>query len=482
MSHHRTLGEKAIMKQILETIIYGIPKEIKNYHLIKRQDIYIPYCEIGITCLTKDTAEINLFFETILKFIDIGVDDINEIATVMGVEFKLIKEAVIDMIEESYIITSENKAIMTPKGKKALASRKVVTIRKRNINQIMVNMITGDMEGHENIAPSIIKKNDICLSEEQVMSKEFLNNHYSGINDIYQKNQVEYNFFNTTYLQRELYKILDFTYDKLFYVKEELLIYKNNDSSGYEFVISEDSGERYINCFYSQIRDIVYPGLENFFERDRKFADKNIHIVNSVERQKTGALIKKLYDCEEITDSIIDDFMQSRELIDNKEIIAYFLHQNTFECEGIIISCERFRKLFSNAIISHINEIRNKKIILLYDEKEYDIVNFLNKNFSELVKNNNIIIVGKESIESNYICFYPNVFIEFVEVSEKIFERSFMTIEGKIEFDAKTIKEKVEGTIDENSISFQIPKTQVGSSQKYKTRQTYKKAKNLKST
>ena len=45
------------------------------------------------------------------------------------------------MIEQKYIITSQNKLIMTPRGRKALADRKQVTIRKRNINELSVNMI-----------------------------------------------------------------------------------------------------------------------------------------------------------------------------------------------------------------------------------------------------------------------------------------------------------------------------------------------------
>lgn len=49
------------MKQLIASVARNIPRELKNYHIIKRQDIYIPYCEIGVTCLTKEVTEINLF-------------------------------------------------------------------------------------------------------------------------------------------------------------------------------------------------------------------------------------------------------------------------------------------------------------------------------------------------------------------------------------------------------------------------------------
>ena len=214
------------MKQLVAAVSRKLPRELKNFHLIKRQSIFIPYCEIGITCLTKEVTEINLFFETILKLIDIEVADVYEISAIMGVEFKLLKEAIVDMIEQKYIITSQNKLIMTPRGRKALADRKQVTIRKRNINELSVNMITGNIEESGKNAFAKPSKRDICLSEEQTITKDYLESNYAIINEIYQRNQIESNIFNTKILQRELYKILDIAYEKLYYVKDELFIYK----------------------------------------------------------------------------------------------------------------------------------------------------------------------------------------------------------------------------------------------------------------
>lgn len=51
------------MKQLVAAVSRKLPRELKNFHLIKRQSIFIPYCEIGITCLTKEVTEINLFLK-----------------------------------------------------------------------------------------------------------------------------------------------------------------------------------------------------------------------------------------------------------------------------------------------------------------------------------------------------------------------------------------------------------------------------------
>ena len=60
---------------------------------------------MGVTCLTKEVTEINLFFETILKLVDAGIKDVYEISTIMGIEFKLLKETLVDMIEQMYLTT-----------------------------------------------------------------------------------------------------------------------------------------------------------------------------------------------------------------------------------------------------------------------------------------------------------------------------------------------------------------------------------------
>lgn len=449
------------MKQLVAAVSRKLPRELKNFHLIKRQNIYVPYCEIGITCLTKEVTEINLFFETILKLINIEVSDVYEISAIMGVDFKLLKETIVDMIEQKYIITSENKLIMTPRGRKALADRKQVTIRKKNLNELSVNMITGNIEESGKnvfIKPS---KRELCLSEEQTITKDFLESNYTIINEIYQRNQIEANIFNTKILQRELYKILDIAYEKLYYVKDELLIYKNDDSEDYEFVIKGDIGERYQNSFYHQVRDVVYSGMENFFEKDWNFSKNHYDkgIVNQEDRQYTKGLIEKLNGSEIITDELLDAYIHTRALIDEAELETIFSYNQEFDYEGIIISCERLKKILNPEIVSVLIQISKKKIWLLYEAKEYNIKNFLEQNFGDKIKKKEVSVLENEKLSRQFICFYPNILVEFVEKTEKAFDRPITIFEGRIEFDTNVIKNKMDEIIDEYKISFSLPES-----------------------
>lgn len=433
------------MKYLIEAIARDIPKEMKNFQLIKRQDIYIPYREIGIECLTKDTAEINLFYETILKFVDIGVCDINEIANIMGVECKLIKEVIVDMIEEHYISTSQNKISMTKRGLDALKSRKLVTIQKKNINQVMVNMISGKIEESERITTAHAARYELCLNEVISITKEFLENNYSVVNDIYQKSRIESSIFQMRYSSRELYKILDIAYDKLCFVKEELLIYKSDDSDDYEYIISNDVGDRYINAFYNQVKDIIYPGLENLFERNWEFVKscEPLHLIENSQKRQADKLKNLLHNCDAITNEIYQEFIKSRKLLDNKEIEKYFIYQKEIQHEGIIISSNRLRMMLNKKIINLINENSRKKIIIIYDSGEYDIENYLKRHFQMLMKNGKMQLIKDEYLSDNYICFYPNILINIKESIAYIFNHPMSILEGEISFESCKIKEKM---------------------------------------
>lgn len=447
------------MKQLVAAVARKLPRELKNFHLIKRQDIYIPHCEIGISCLTREVTEINLFFETILKLIDIEVSDIYEISEIMGVEFKLLKETVVDMIEQRYVITSENKLVMTPKGRKALGDRKMITIRKRNLNEIAINMLSGNIEESGKNVFAIPSKGDLCLSEELTITKDFLESNYAMINEIYQRNQIEANIFNTRFLQRELYKILDIAYEKLYYIKDELLIYKNNESDDYEFIIKGDVGNRYLNSFYRQVRDVVYPGMENFFERDWSFAQNhyNSGIITQQEKKCTQNLIEKMNGNEMISDELLSEYMCNRALIDKTELETLFSYNKEFEFEGIIISCERLRRLFTPEIVSALNQISRKRIWLNYNPQEYNIDNYLEQKFGDKIKKKEINILESKEQEKQFICFYPNILVEFVEKTERVFERPLTVFQGRIEFSAEDIKDKMAKVIDGYKISFSLP-------------------------
>lgn len=447
------------MDKIIQSLMHTIPKNLSGLYVVKNSEIFIPYKEVGIECLTKEISEINLFFECILKFISIGVNDIGEISRILGVNYNIIKEAVIDMVEQKYLITAEQKMVMTPKGRTALETRKLESIQKRFLNQLLVNLITGEIISGDGISTVKVEKNDICLNEEQKVNIEYLEKHHSIINDIYQKYQVEDNVFGIQSVTRELYKILDISYEKLVYVKNRLYVYKSQDAEEYQFVFNEDLNEQYINCFYSQVRDSIPPCLENFFERDYSFAKshKNGNVLDERLFEKTMQISKTLGQCsDKITEDLYARFQSRRYMLIDNEYKYYFLYNNDFWWDKLIIVSGRLKKILDKSIWNELKNLtKSKEIYILFDETERGIEHELEKLKDKSIKKQNILLIRKKNIQQNIICFYPSVSIEIFEEVYGMFQGTVTLKSGILEFEQENIKSLVNNIEKDYNISFQ---------------------------
>lgn len=51
------------MDKVIQSIIRTMPKNVKGLYVVKNTEIFIPYKEVGVECLTKEVTEINLFLK-----------------------------------------------------------------------------------------------------------------------------------------------------------------------------------------------------------------------------------------------------------------------------------------------------------------------------------------------------------------------------------------------------------------------------------
>ena len=94
-------------------------------------------------------------------------------------------------------------------------------------------------------------------------------------------------------------------------------------------------------------------------------------------------------------------------------------------------------------------------------------------------------MLKRKETDEQFVCFYPNILVEFVEKTEKVFDRPITVFEGRIEFDSEAIKSKMANTFKDYRISFSLskPKSPKKEQKKYNTAekqdatQSYKKYK-----
>ena len=175
-------------------------------------------------------------------------------------------------------------------------------------------------------------------------------------------------------------------------------------------------------------------------------------MIENDEKKQTDKLKNLLYGCDEVSDAVYQEFIKTRNLVDNKEVEKFFVYQKEIQHEGIIISSNRLRKILSKKVVNMLNDNYRKKIIIIYSNEEYDIENFLQRQFQVLLKKGKVQLIKEEQLAYSYICFYPNVFINLKESVARIFNYPITILGGEIYFDATIIKEKMDDLMEKKKI------------------------------
>lgn len=439
------------MKKIIENIKAQISTYQNGFSFRKSQDIFIPYLEIGIECLIRDVSNINLFFDTILKLIDIEVKDIYEIAQILGVSFEIIKEVVVDMVEGRYVYVSEHTLKITEKGKEALKTKQLVEIKKKNINRVMINLITGEICDGNDVKLERIRKNDVCLDKLIDVTNAFLDSNFRTINRVFQQQQESDSTFGKYSVNKELYKIVDISYESLGYMKNELFIYENDNSGDVLLQLQNDINDQYLNCLYAQLKDGTHPCLDSFFERDFNFVRERSCISINFDQElldATNKLCSDLISIENLNTLSEKSFMQERYMVTDKEYISYFTFSDEIAFDKLIIITNRVNSILTSAIFDEIKRIAVKKpVILIYDEGEFNATQTVNYHLSSEKGNENIITITSKNIADTKVFFASALEINIEEKVMNAFGRAISYKTGKLKFNNNYKEENLKSVL-----------------------------------
>lgn len=445
------------MKKIIEDIKSHLPDELNGFSFRKSQEVYIPYLELGIECLIRDVSELNLFFETILKLVDINVRQISDISKILGVSFEVVKETIVDMVEGDYLGVSENTLRITRKGKDALNTKRLIEIKRRFINKIMIDLITGDIYDGNSLKVCKIGKYSICLDKKVTISKEFLDSNYSSINRVFQQQQENDNSFQKSSLTKELYKIVDISYENLVYSKNELLVYENDNTNDIQLQIKNDINNKYLDCLYDQLREGTHPCLETFFEKDFNFLKNYKDDLKLDEKLLNNKIELSLHlrSIEDLDKIKPDLFMQKRYMLSDKEFVSYFTFSNEIDFEELIIITNRVNSILSNEIFNQIKRIVLKKpVIIIYNDKEYNASKTIDYHLAK-EKTNRVTVIPDENISETKFYFSPFLEIRIFEKILHAFGKSFCYKSGILNFNIGYENENLKEVISKYKIEKQ---------------------------
>lgn len=443
------------MKSLIDDVKRNTPKHIPGYYYLKTQKIYIPFMRITLECLTRRISDLNLFFESILKLIEISVKDLNEIASILGVSYSIVKEAVVDMVSIDYIYTSENTLGITEKGVNALKSRKRSDIQKTYLKDVMVDTITGEVYNADTIdVEKTTHKRDVLLESVVRIDSSYLDSHFKEINDVYQLQLKDNSVFGDIAITSELYKIIGVSHSELCYVENKMYIYMSETSNELLFVLYSDNNDRYKNEFYNQLKDSCRPCQEYFFENSRDFirkiAGKPITIETDL-MQQTEVVRKLLFTDNMEEDNKIDEFTKKRYALNDHEYMSYLYYFNSFRYNRIFICSDRMNSLLSDSFCSQLNALAvNISVFIIYHKDEYNVVQSLHYFFKNPATN--LFLVPSDTIIENVICFDSELIIYLQENVVSAFERSVSYMLPICDFDKNRAKNLADELIEKYNL------------------------------
>ncbi|MBQ8298359.1 MAG: hypothetical protein IJX99_00535 [Clostridia bacterium] len=446
------------MKNLIDDVRRHTPKIMPGYNYVKTQNVYIPLKKVTIECLTRKISELNLFFESILKLIEISVKKTSEIAEILGVSIGVVNEAIVDMVNIDYVFVSEGVLTITEKGAKALETRQKIDIQKTYLQEILVDMITGTVCDADLVKLSRTGSRSVILESVIDIDDSYLDTHFQEINCVYQLQQKKNSVFGNSAITNELYKIIGVSYSELHYLENKVYIYKSDSSDELLFVFSNDSNDKFKNEFYNQLKDSFRPCQEYFFEKNRDLineAKRNVTEIDEKKLLQTQVVTQLLFSEQNTDDDLFSAFVQDRYALNDKEYLSYLYNPKAFRYSKIYICSNHLGKLLSNVFCYQINILsENIPIYIVYNKNEYGIDKSLGHYFKD--HKSNLYLIPKESIDDNVICFDSELLIYFREHIVTAFERPVAYSQMECCFSKQVVKDVVRKIVDKYDINIFI--------------------------
>lgn len=366
------------MNYCIEAISKYIPPQNVGYSFIKRAVVYIPYQEIGLSILERKETHLSFIHETILKLLTQGVNDIDQMSRLLGLDINIYKEIIAQMAVEDLINVSELSITLSSKGKQALQDLIKIVIAKSQINRIFTNLITGEIETEDHIdLYDRPKPNCMCLDQCLKVDIQFFRDHFSEIEIVYNKDKIDEVAFATRSEERvALYRILDIVYQERRYLATNCYVYINDEDSSLMFSFENDKNSLYAATAISQVSnnivsamnlfsgyDISNPQTKLFYSEEKAQALKEL--IELMEKR-----IKTIIPTEEIEFHYYAD----RYMLDG-EIKDVLMNCNDYKPKYITI-CSPYIKDFlqDNSLVDMLLSLNlSTTITFNYSNKEYGI-------------------------------------------------------------------------------------------------------------
>lgn len=443
------------MNYCIEAISKYIPPQNVGYRFIKRAIVFIPYQEVGLSILERKEAHLSFVYETILKLLAQGVNDIDQMSFLLGLDIDIYKEIIAQMAVEDLVTVSEMSITLAPKGKKALQELIKIVIAKSQINRVFTNLVTGEIETEEhNDFCDRPRPNCMCLDQCLKVDTKFFRDRFAIIENIYNKDKVdEVAFTARSEVRDTLYRVLDIVYYETRYLATSCFVYINDEDSSLLFSFENDKNSLYAAAAISQISENIVSAM-SLFRGNHELSIPLTKLCHSAEKEHALKELIKLIDQRSKatipTEEIESHYYKDRYMLDG-EIKDILMNCSDYKPQNIIL-CSAYMKDFlqDNSLIDMFLSLNpSTTISFAYNNKEHGVdksAKWILDNATEKDKRRLAFhsLPEEKFIDSTIIICNPGFIINVIyeEVKDNKQHAFFKEI-ADISFDAKKINESI---------------------------------------
>lgn len=392
-----------------------MPPDNPGYQFVKRTVSYIPVREVGLSVLVRKNQSISFVYETVLKFLQIEINDIPQLCAALGLDIDVFKEIISKMAVEDLIYVSENQMGLTKKGSEALKSLTKVTIEKVQLNRVFVNLVTGELYLNE---PAGLRQrplpSSMYLDETVAVDVNYFHSHFEHIVAIHELSLLSNILGLDSVGTVELYRILDIAYQETRFLPVTCFVYAKPSTHEIIFTFDNDKDSVLMSAALMQMKE-QSNGIEKLFDRPLPSSA----LDDSVE------LMRRLSDLLSILDlrnkskvsvqEIEESYYTDRLLLDG-EVHDMLVQCDSFKPSSLCLCTPFLHRLSEDNEISYnLMHSRAKDIFIEYNADEYKAEDSVKRLTEKMPDGKNLHLCpvgGPTKITEDTFIIYPRALIK----------------------------------------------------------------------
>lgn len=311
------------MKEYVENLAKNMVPSNSGYIYIATENVAIPVHKVVIGISKRRTTNLELVEEMVLRFASIGINDIDTIASALGLPRDILDITVGDLHVKNLAFHSSGKCVLMAKGKDALKTLAVSKREKDVLQNIYVNAITGEISGEKSrgYTEGRVQNNEKMKHIIDANSIELYRRNMSSINLIFLQAMKTY-FDDNMKVQDELVSVDSIDDLSTGYIVAPIHIYVSESGSDIDII----AGNRWQKCIIEDHKAIIIEQMRTRKLLNNLFVYKRSEYSapscqNALSCEEQYQMIQSLLsngDIQDLNDKASKILLGPRKLFDNE--------------------------------------------------------------------------------------------------------------------------------------------------------------------